>query len=78
MLNNHKMGRDADFGQAILTDRECEVLAQLAGGKTHAEAAQALNITERTILHHVAQARTKLGCKTRVETVVRAVKLKLI
>ncbi len=61
-----------------LSKREREVLAFLAGGWTQRDAATVLAITERTIQHHVAQARFKLGCRTRVETVVKAVRLGLI
>nr|WP_276562381.1 LuxR C-terminal-related transcriptional regulator [Hoeflea prorocentri] len=61
-----------------LSHRECEVLTCLADGKNHAQAADTLNIAERTILYHVASARTKLGCRTRVETVAKAIRLGLI
>ncbi len=67
--------RDMD---PALSEREREVLSFLAGGATQRDTAAALAITERTIQHHVAQARLKLGCRTRVETVVKAVRLGLI
>ena len=61
-----------------LSKRELEVLQHLANGKTHAEIGEALAIAERTVLHHVANARTKLDCLTRVQAVAKAVRLGLV
>lgn len=70
-----KTDRVERFG---LTSRELEVLKRISHGDINVEAAQILGITERTVLHHLAQARRKLGCKTRVESVSRAIRFGLI
>lgn len=70
-----KTSRVERFG---LTSRELEVLKRISHGDTNVEAAKILGIKERTVLHHLAQARHKLGCKTRVESVSRAIRIGLI
>lgn len=70
-----KTSRVERFG---LTSRELEVLKCLSQGDTNVQAAESLGIKERTVLHHVAQARQKLDCNTRVETVSRAIRVGLI
>lgn len=78
MSDNKRTKGSGGLSQAPLTDREREVLACLADGMTNPQTALHLGITERTVLHHVAGARAKLGCKTRVEAVVKAVRLGMI
>ncbi len=53
-----------------LTEREREVLALIAAGKSNKEIAQALKVTERTIEFHVSNILGKLGLTSRVETAV--------
>ena len=54
------------------TDREIEVLRQLAGGEPDAEIAKNLNITVRTVKSHIQSMREKTGFRNRTELAVRA------
>lgn len=55
-----------------LSEREAEVLAWSARGKTSGEIATILGLSKRTIDFHMDNAREKLGVATRIEAVVRA------
>jgi DNA-binding NarL/FixJ family response regulator len=55
-----------------LTEREKEVLAQVAQGLSNAEIAQALNIGRGTAKTHVSRLLTKLGARDRAQLVVAA------
>lgn len=57
---------------ARLTEREREVLAQVADGLTNAEVAQALYVSVETVKTHVRSLLTKSGARHRTELVVRA------
>ena len=48
-----------------LTDREAEVLAQIAAGATNKQAAEALFISEKTVARHLANIFAKLGLGSR-------------
>jgi ATP/maltotriose-dependent transcriptional regulator MalT len=48
-----------------LTERECEVLRQVAAGKTNREIATALSISEHTVGRHLQNIFTKLGISSR-------------
>jgi DNA-binding NarL/FixJ family response regulator len=55
-----------------LTERERQVLEQLALGKTNKEIASELVITERTVKFHVSSILSKLGAGNRTEAVTIA------
>ena len=48
-----------------LTPREAEVLAWLAQGKTNADIGVLLEMSERTVKHHVSQCFLKMDCENR-------------
>jgi DNA-binding NarL/FixJ family response regulator len=67
-------GRDEPPAQPVepLTDREEEVLASLAGGRTNVEIAQELHISLSTVKTHLASLMRKLGARNRVEIAIWA------
>jgi DNA-binding CsgD family transcriptional regulator len=60
--------RDAAF-EELLTRRELEVLASMAGGETNAEIADHLVIAESTVKSHVKSILRKLSVANRTEAV---------
>jgi DNA-binding CsgD family transcriptional regulator len=65
-------------GQASLTARETEALRWTMDGKTAAEVGEALNISERTAVFHLQNAVKKLGCTSKHQAVLKAIRLKLL
>ena len=61
---------EVDERWSALTEREREVLALVAAGKSNKEIAQALNVTVRTVEFHVSNVLGKLGLTSRVEAAV--------
>jgi DNA-binding NarL/FixJ family response regulator len=62
----------------LLTYREREVLALLAGGSTNREIAEALSVTVATVKSHLVHLYSKLGVRSRQEALSRAVGLGLL
>ncbi|MFZ9233771.1 MAG: response regulator [Hylemonella sp.] len=78
---NRQSGPDMPNGQkgtskrdlvAILTEREREVLEQVAQGKSNKAIAQVLDISHNTVKLHVRHIMAKLGLNSRVEAAVFA------
>ncbi|WP_354640890.1 helix-turn-helix transcriptional regulator [Kitasatospora camelliae] len=57
-------------GLPALTDREHEVLALLAEGRSTAEAAALLNVSPATVKSHISHSLGKLGARNRLEAVL--------
>lgn len=55
-----------------LTDREREVLREVATGKSNSDIAETLFVTEATVKTHVSRILTKLGLRDRAQLVVAA------
>lgn len=57
-----------------LTDRELEVLQLLVVGKSNADIAIALSVSERTVKFHINNIFNKLGVSDRTQAVIQALK----
>lgn len=61
-----------------LTSRELECLRWTTEGKTSWEIGRILGISEHTVIRHVNNAAHKLGCATKHQAALKALRLKLI
>lgn len=61
-------------GRDALTERELEVLQQLARGATNKAIAQALGVGEATVKTHVSSLLAKLGLKSRTQAALHALR----
>jgi two-component system response regulator DevR len=69
-----ELGRLADEDAFhSLSEREMQVLAEVARGKTNAEIAEALSLSEKTVRNHVSAILEKLNLSNRVELATYAV-----
>ena len=62
--------RPADVQHQDLTVREEEIIGGVATGKTNKEIARALNLSEKTVKHHMSNIMQKLHVRNRVEAVL--------
>ena len=78
-LNNRLISRDKDKDKiASLTNRELEVLIQVANGLFNKEIATSLNITERTVKNHISNIFKKIDVSDRTQAAVFAIKNDII
>ncbi len=78
-LNNQLLNRDVDKDKvASLTNRELEVLVQVANGMFNKEIATNLNISERTVKNHISNIFKKIEVSDRTQAAVFAIKNNII
>jgi two-component system nitrate/nitrite response regulator NarL len=70
--------RPAADGSARLTERESEVLTQLAWGRTQTEIAAELVISPKTVATHIQRVLAKLGVHSRAQAVALAHREQLV
>ena len=74
-LNSRLIDRDSDKDKMeLLTERELEVLVQIANGLLNKEIATALNISERTVKNHISNIFKKIDVADRTQAAVFAIK----
>lgn len=65
-------------GRAELTERERQVLVELAEGRNHEDIGRRLGIGAETVRTHARKAADRLGARTRTQAVASAIRLGLI
>ncbi len=66
---NNRNGAFVDFPGRSLTPRECEVLAEIAGGASNKEAGRRLGISPRTVEVHRPRIMDKIGARNAADLV---------
>lgn len=78
-LNKRLIAKDVDKDRiASLTNRELEVLIQVANGLFNKEIATTLNISERTVKNHISNIFKKIDISDRTQAAVFAIKNDII
>lgn len=79
ILNSQLLSRDSDKDKiSSLTNRELEVLIEVANGMFNKEIAFNLNISERTVKNHISNIFKKIGVSDRTQAAVFAIKNNII
>lgn len=79
VLNNQLVNRNTDKDKiSSLTNRELEVLVQVANGMFNKEIATNLNISERTVKNHISNIFKKIDVSDRTQAAVFAIKNNII
>ncbi|HKS43749.1 MAG TPA: response regulator transcription factor [Amycolatopsis sp.] len=73
-----RSGPRTDQRLSRLTEREIEVLVELAGGLSNTEIGMRLGVSEATVKTHVGRVLNKLGLRDRVQAVVFAYEVGLV
>lgn len=73
-----KIWTPADEARGMLTERERDVMAWAARGKTSNETSDILKIAENTVVKHISNALVKLGASNRTHGVAKCITLGLI
>lgn len=61
-----------------ISERELEVLREIAGGRSNKEIAAQLNVSPNTIKTHVSRLFEKLGARRRTEAILKARELGIV
>jgi DNA-binding NarL/FixJ family response regulator len=78
-LRNHlHQAREGYRWESLLTRRERQILALMAGGLTDRQIASRLGRSERTVQAHLSRLYAKLGARSRVAAVAKAASLGLL
>lgn len=77
-LRKLKTGNAEAARRRVITPREAEVLKWVAAGKTASEIAEITGLTARTVNQHCENAQRRMGTSNRLQTVVEAIRYKLI
>jgi len=80
LTNGHSSKSTVSKSQQLgnLTEREAEVLRLLAQGKSDPQIARTLNISRKTVEHHLTHIYNKIGVSCRTAAVVYAVQQGLV
>lgn len=79
VLNSRLLSRDKDKDKIdALTQREMEVLIQVANGMINKEIANSLHISERTVKNHISNIFKKIEVSDRTQAAVFAIKNDII
>ena len=78
-LNSRLINRDVDQDKLqTLTNRELEILTQVAGGMFNKEIAVNLNISERTVKNHISNIFRKIDVSDRTQAAVFAIRNNIV
>lgn len=72
-VRSHEMAAQAAAFKE-LTERELQILAEVAKGKTNGQIADDLTLAEKTVRNHVSAILSKLGLNNRIEAATYAVR----